>query len=111
MSPPDLQPGSAAIADALRTGLAGRYDVERELGRGGMATVFLARDLRHGRAVAIKVLAHDVVASSGGERFLHEIRIAAQLTHPHVLALYDSGEVNGVLYYVMPYVDGETLRA
>jgi serine/threonine-protein kinase len=101
----------AALGDSLRIALTGRYVVERELGHGGMATVFLARDPRYDRAVAVKVLERDVVARGGVERFLHEIRIAARLTHPHVLAVYDSGEVNGLLYYVMPYVDGETLRA
>ena len=101
----------AALGESLRVALAGRYAVERELGHGGMATVFLARDPRYDRAVAVKVLERDVVAPNGVERFLHEIRIAAGLTHPHVLAVHDSGEVDGLLYYVMPYVDGETLRA
>ena len=99
-----------ALADAVRVALAARYTVERELGRGGMATVYLARDLRHDRAVAVKVLARNV-APVDGERFLREIRIAARLTHPHVLGMYDSGEADGLLYYVMPYVAGETLRA
>jgi serine/threonine-protein kinase len=94
---------------ALRAALTGRYTVDRELGRGGMATVYLARDLRHDRAVAIKVLAREL--GDGAERFLREIRIAARLTHPHVLGVHDSGEGPGLLYYVMPYVDGETLRA
>ncbi|HEU4993822.1 MAG TPA: protein kinase [Gemmatimonadaceae bacterium] len=91
--------------------MAGRYVVERELGRGGMATVFLARDLRHARAVALKVMMRDLVASAGAERFLQEIQFAARLTHPHVLGVHDSGEADGLLYYVMPYLDGETLRA
>lgn len=105
-------PGAESpLFDALRSALSSRYDVERELGRGGMATVFLARDLRHDRAVAIKVIARDVVAPAGAERFLHEIRITARLTHPHVLGVHDSGEAAGLLYYVMPYVEGETLRA
>src|SRR5215218_3159917 len=99
------------LAAALRAALAGRYTVERELGRGGMATVYLARDLRHHRMVAVKVLARELIAPSGAERFLHEIRIAAGLTHPHVLSVHESGEADGLLYYVMPYVDGETLRA
>jgi len=99
-----------SATDALRTALSGHYIIERELGRGGMATVFLARDLRHDRAVAVKLMMRDLVAPSGAERFLHEIRIAARLTHPHVLGVHDSGEADGLLYYVMPYVEGETLR-
>lgn len=100
-----------SIVDSLGTALSGRYVIERELGRGGMATVFLARDLRHARAVAVKVMMRDLVAPAGAERFLHEIQVAARLTHPHVLGVHDSGEAYGLLYYVMPYVDGETLRA
>jgi serine/threonine-protein kinase len=97
--------------EALRTALKGRYDVERELGRGGMATVYLAHDLRHARRVAIKVLDASLGASMSAERFLREIRLTASLTHPHILPLHDSGEAMGYLYYVMPYVEGETLRA
>ena len=97
--------------DALRDALAGRYTVERELGRGGMAAVFLAHDIRHRRPVAVKMVARDVVAPLGAERFLQEIRTAARLTHPHVLGVHDSGEAGGLLYYVMPYIQGETLRA
>ena len=100
-----------SAADSLRTALSGRYLIERELGRGGMATVYLARDVSHARPVAVKVMQRDLVAPAGAERFLHEIRFAAQLTHPHVLGVHDSGEADGLLYYVMPYVDGETLRA
>jgi eukaryotic-like serine/threonine-protein kinase len=99
----------AAIAAELRTALSDRYTVERELGRGGMATVYLARDRRHDRDVAVKVL-DQAITPGGAERFLREIRIAAKLTHPHVLSVHDSGETDGVLYYVMPYVEGETLR-
>jgi len=100
---PDLLPRlTAAMAD--------RYEIQRELGRGGMATVFLARDLRHHRAVAVKVLRTELAATVGAERFLREIEIGAQLHHPHILPLYDSGEVEGFLYYVMPYVEGESLR-
>jgi len=99
----------AAIADELRIALSDRYTVERELGHGGMATVYLARDRRHDRDVAVKVL-DQAITSGGAERFLREIRIAAKLTHPHVLGVHDSGETGGLLYYVMPYVDGETLR-
>ncbi len=101
---------NASLIERLRTSLSGRYTVERELGRGGMATVFLARDLRHDRAVAVKVLGENFV-HGGAERFLYEIRTAARLTHPHVLGVHDSGEADGALYYVMPYVAGETLRA
>jgi Tol biopolymer transport system component/tRNA A-37 threonylcarbamoyl transferase component Bud32 len=91
--------------------LAKHYRVERELGAGGMATVYLAEDLKHHRKVAVKVLRRDLAESLGAERFLREIRIAAQLQHPHIVGLLDSGEVDGSLYYVMPYVEGETLRA
>ena len=94
------------ISDVLHS----RYPIERELGRGGMATVYLAQDLRHDRAVALKVLHPDLAASLGPERFLREIRITAQLQHPHILPVLDSGEVSGLLWYTMPYVEGETLR-
>jgi eukaryotic-like serine/threonine-protein kinase len=96
--------------ERLRTALADRYRVERKLGSGGMATVYLAEDLRHGRKVAIKVLEPALAAVLGVERFLREIEIAAKLTHPHILPLHDSGDAEGLLYYVMPYVDGESLR-
>jgi serine/threonine protein kinase/Flp pilus assembly protein TadD len=96
--------------DALRTALAGRYDVEREIGRGGTATVYLARDRRHARLVALKILAPSIGAAMSAERFLQEIRVTAGLTHPHILPLHDSGTAAGFLYYVMPYVEGETLR-
>ena len=88
-----------------------RYRVERELGQGGMATVYLAEDLRHGRKVAIKVLHPELSAVIGGGRFLAEIKVTANLQHPHILGLIDSGEADGQLYYVMPYVAGESLRA
>src|SRR5438128_1078403 len=94
----------------LREALADRYAVERELGRGGMATVFLAEDLKHHRSVAIKVLHAELTAALGTERFLREIETAARLQHPHILPLYDSGAATGFLYYVMPYVEGESLR-
>jgi len=97
--------------DRLTTALADRYRIEREVGQGGMATVYLAQDLKHDRKVAIKVLRQELAASLGAERFLREIHIAAQLQHPHILTLIDSGEADGFLYYVMPYVEGETLRA
>jgi serine/threonine protein kinase/Flp pilus assembly protein TadD len=98
-----------AIA-GLTASLAGRYRIERELGRGGMATVYLAEDLRHDRGVALKVLNPDVAQSLGRERFVREIRLAARLNHPHVLPLYDSGEADGLLYFVMPVMKGQTLR-
>jgi Tol biopolymer transport system component/tRNA A-37 threonylcarbamoyl transferase component Bud32 len=96
--------------DRLTTALADRYAIEHEIGRGGMATVYLAQDLRHDRQVAIKVLRPDLAATLGPERFHREIKIAAQLQHPHILPLLDSGEADDVLYYVMPYVEGESLR-
>jgi serine/threonine protein kinase/Tfp pilus assembly protein PilF len=96
--------------ERLATALAGRYTIERELGHGGMATVYLADDLRHHRKVAIKVLRPELGSLLGPERFTREIRIAAGLTHPHILPLHDSGEADGLLFYVMPYVRGESLR-
>ena len=97
--------------DRLTAALADRYRLDRELGAGGMATVYLAHDLKHDRDVAIKVLHPDLGAALGGERFLTEIRTTARLQHPHILPLLDSGEADGLLYYVMPLVTGETLRA
>ena len=94
----------------LAAALADRYRIERELGAGGMATVYLAQDLKHDRKVAIKVLKPELAAVIGGERFLAEIRTAASLQHPHILPLFDSGEADGFLFYVMPFVDGESLR-
>src|SRR2546430_2008397 len=99
-----------SVRESLSAALAGRYDIDRERGRGGMATVYVAEDRRHSRQVAIKVLRGDLTAAIGAERFVREITIAARLTHPHVLPLLDSGEAAGSLYYVMPYVRGETLR-
>jgi serine/threonine-protein kinase len=96
--------------DRLKAALADRYRIERELGAGGMATVYLAEDLKHRRQVAIKVLRPELAASLGVERFVREIEIAANLTHPHILPLFDSGEAGGFLYYVMPYIEGESLR-
>ena len=89
---------------------ADRYEIERELGRGGMATVYLAHETKHDRKVAIKVLRPEVAATLGAERFLREIGIAARLAHPHLVPLIDSGEAGGVLYYVSPYVPGGSLR-
>jgi serine/threonine protein kinase/tetratricopeptide (TPR) repeat protein len=94
----------------LEDALASSYRLDRELGRGGMATVYLAQDLRHKRRVALKVLHPDLSSSIGPDRFLREIQLAAQLNHPHIVPLFDSGEAGGYLYYVMPVVDGETLR-
>jgi serine/threonine-protein kinase len=94
----------------LTTALADRYRIERELGQGGLATVYVARDLKHDRDVAIKVLRPEITAILGSARFLEEIRISPQLDHPHILTLIDSGEADGVLYYVLPYVRGESLR-
>ncbi len=94
----------------LTAALTGRYTIERELGVGGMATVYLARDLKHDRGVALKVLKSDLAESLGRERFLREIQLAAKLSHPHILPLFDSGEAAGLLYYVMPNVQGQSLR-
>ncbi len=96
--------------EQLRTSLAGCYEIERELGRGGMATVYLARDIKHDRQVAIKVLLPDLSVALGPERFRREITVATHLNHPHILPVYDSGEANGLLYYVMPFVAGQSLR-
>ena len=96
--------------ERLRTALDSSYSIDRELGRGGMATVYLAQDRRHDRVVALKVLHPDLAASLGPERFLREIKLAARLNHPHILPLFDSGEADAFLYYVMPYVEGESLR-
>ena len=101
---------SAGLIKLLEGGLSPRYRIERELGRGGMATVFLARDTVHGRLVAIKVLHQEIAAGVSTERFLREIRLLAALQHPHILPLYDSGAVNDIPYYVMPFVAGESLR-
>ncbi len=98
------------VAAVLREGLAGRYTIDREIGRGGMATVYLARDPRHDRNVAVKVLEPDLGAVLGAERFLAEIKVTANLQHPNLLPLFDSGAVNGLLYYVMPFIEGESLR-
>ena len=94
----------------LNAALEGRYHIESELGEGGMATVYLADDIKHERKVALKVLKPELAAVVGAERFLAEIKTTANLTHPHILPLHDSGEADTFLYYVMPYVEGETLR-
>jgi serine/threonine-protein kinase len=98
------------LTDRLTSALADRYRIERKLGAGGMALVFLAEDLKHRRQVAIKVMRPEVAAALGADRFLREIETTAQLHHPHVLSLYDSGDADGFLYYVMPYMEGESLR-
>ncbi|MFN8582923.1 MAG: serine/threonine-protein kinase [Gemmatimonadaceae bacterium] len=95
---------------ALQSSLADRYRIEREIGAGGMAIVYLARDLRHNRAVALKVLRADIGAAMGADRFRREVALTAAFQHPHILSLFDSGEAAGQLYYVTPYVDGETLK-
>ena len=102
--------GPGLPIDRLRASLAEAYTVDRELGRGGMSAVFLAQDIKHDRAVAIKVLHPELAASLGPDRFLQEIRLAARLNHPHILPLFDSGSADELLYYVMPYVEGESLR-
>jgi serine/threonine protein kinase len=96
--------------DQLGAALQGRYTIERELGSGGMATVYLAEDVKHNRKVAVKVLRPELAAVLGVARFLKEIEVTANLNHPHILPLYDSGAGDGFLYYVMPFVKGESLR-
>ncbi len=101
---------ASALLERLASALGGRYAIVSEIARGGMATVYLARDQRHDRRVAIKVLREEVAAAVGAERFLAEIRVTASLQHPHILPLFDSGSADGLLWYAMPYVQGETLR-
>jgi len=109
-SDPGRSVGLAELLENVKTALESRYSIERELGRGGMATVYLAQDFRHGRSVAVKVLHHELASAVGADRFLREIKLAARLNHPHILPLFDSGDVGGFLFYVMPYVEGESLR-
>ncbi len=115
-TPPDPGvPPRAAVTGVLEVSkvthaLASRYKVERVLGEGGMATVYLAVDLKYHRSVAVKVMRRELASTMGADRFLREVEIAARLTHPHILSMYESGEAEGLLYYVMPYVEGETLR-
>ena len=99
------------IPERLAAALADRYRLDRELGQGGMATVYLAEDLKHKRKVALKVLKPELAAVLGADRFVQEITTTAALQHPHILPLFDSGEADGFLYYVMPFIQGETLRA
>ncbi|HEX5576337.1 MAG TPA: serine/threonine-protein kinase, partial [Gemmatimonadales bacterium] len=100
----------AELLSHLQNALAERYTIKRQLGQGGMAVVFLADDSKHHRSVAIKVLKPELSRSLGPDRFLREIEVAARLTHPHILPVFDSGAADGLLYYVMPYVEGESLR-
>src|SRR3954470_14481325 len=111
-SPSPFQPPGSpmGVPDSLRTALGDRYRIERELGAGGMATVYLAEDLKHRRKVALKVLRSELAAVIGAQRFLAEITTTANLQHPHILPLHDSGTVNGTVFYVMPFVEGESLR-
>ncbi|HTG84472.1 MAG TPA: serine/threonine-protein kinase, partial [Gemmatimonadales bacterium] len=108
--PPEDSPAAGEL-ERLKAALADRYRLERELGAGGMATVYLATDLKHDRLVAVKVLKPEIASIVGTDRFLQEIRITARLTHPHILPLLDSGTADGFLYYVAPYIEGESLRA
>jgi serine/threonine-protein kinase len=96
--------------EQLNSALAGRYEIEREIGAGGMATVYLARDIKHNREVALKVLQRELAASLGAVRFQREIQIAARLQHPNIVPLLDSGAAGGFVYYVMPYIEGPSLR-
>src|SRR5215467_1864384 len=98
------------LVPQLNSSLGGRYAIEREIGAGGMATVYVARDMRHDRRVALKVLNPELGAIVGVERFLAEIKVTANLHHPNLLPLFDSGEADGHLFYVMPFVEGESLR-
>src|SRR3970040_1267001 len=100
----------SGVASRLSAALADRYRIERELGQGGMATVYLAEDLKHKRKVALKVLKPELAAVLGAERFVQEITTTASLQHPHILPLFDSGTAGGFLFYVMPYIEGETRR-
>src|SRR5687768_5644409 len=101
----------SGVPERLSAAISDRYRIERELGQGGMATVYLAQDLKHDRKVALKVLKPELAAVLGAERFVVEIKTTAALQHPHILPLFDSGTADGFLYYVMPYIQGETLRS
>src|SRR5687767_4513511 len=109
-TPPPARQSQRTLGTDLQAAIADRYQVERELGAGGMATVYLAHDVRHDRKVAIKVLKPELAAVLGAERFLVEIKTTASLQHPHILPLFDSGTADGFLFYVMPFIKGETLR-
>ncbi|HEV8125911.1 MAG TPA: protein kinase [Gemmatimonadales bacterium] len=108
--PPRTAVTGVVEVSKVKKALASRYKVERVLGEGGMATVYLAQDLKYHRSVAVKVMRPELASTLGADRFLREVEIAAKLTHPHILPMYESGEVDGLLYYVMPYAEGETLR-
>src|SRR4051812_36436105 len=108
---PTLRSPTMDVLDHIRSAVADRYRIERELGAGGMATVYLAEDLKHKRKVAVKVLKPELAAGLGGERFVQEVTTTAALQHPHILPLFDSGTADGFLFYVMPFIAGETLRA
>src|SRR3954471_1404512 len=101
---------AAPVGERLVAAIGERYHIERELGAGGMATVYLAHDRKHDRRVAVKVLRPELAAVIGAERFLSEIKTTANLQHPHILPLHDSGSIDGFLFYVMPYIAGESLR-
>jgi TolB-like protein/tRNA A-37 threonylcarbamoyl transferase component Bud32 len=107
--PPRTGATEVAEVSRVRKALAAQYRIDRVIGEGGMATVYLAQDLKHRRQVAVKVMRPELASTLGAERFLREVEIAAQLSHPHILPVYDSGEADGILYYVMPYIEGETL--
>src|ERR1044072_5946384 len=107
---PASRPPLSNGLETLRAALAGRYEIQRELGRGGMATVYLAHDANHDRPVALKVVLPELAAPIGNDRFQREIKLAARLQHPHILSVYDSGEAAGQLWFTMPFVEGESLR-
>ena len=110
ITPPSLTWFIIKLVYGEGTVVAGKYRIERKLADGGMATVYLAEDLRHQRKVAVKVVHPELAAVLGAERFLSEIHVTAALQHPHILPLFESGQADGQLYYVMPFVDGESLR-
>src|SRR5882757_7010427 len=107
---PSQKPNMPELQSRLQVALADRYRIDGEIGAGGMATVYLAQDLRHDRMVAVKVLRPELAAVIGAERFLAEIKLTANLQHPHILPLFDSGEADSFLFYVMPFIEGESLR-
>ena len=110
LAPPAIFPVTDPVREQLQDALGATYDIQRQIGAGGMAVVYLAHDRKHGRDVALKVLKPELGAVLGADRFLAEIRVTAHLQHPNLLPLFDSGEAAGLLYYVMPYIEGETLR-
>ena len=108
--PPYIRPVTGVVPTDLARALGERYELRDVLGRGGMATVYVAYDRKHHREVALKVMRPDISATIGAERFLKEIQIVARMVHPHILSLHDSGEADGFIYYVMPFIDGGSLR-